>query len=238
MNIFGLFKLACAAGLYSLVLTGCGPSVPSKSEAKTVVEHVFANCPLVQIGNFSKVNGIAQQDGSYLVSVKFTVKISPIPENIETYNTAAKLFIAQHDAYKQWDLKEIPQFQEDKRKLEDMQYHANSEQEKANFGAQIDALSDAYGKKWKYWDNYQKSIPKGVLAEQKQRFFKACQLPDFYRDLENRKMAINLIAPMLSADPYDHVMAKEPYDQFAKELESEYTANLSMIKSENGWIQQ
>jgi hypothetical protein len=69
--------LACQQ---SLVLTGCNSSAPSTSEAKQVAEDTFGNCDTLKVTDFERVNGIPQNDGSYVVQVKYNVPVTPTDE--------------------------------------------------------------------------------------------------------------------------------------------------------------
>jgi hypothetical protein len=70
--------------LTSALLTGCNSDAPSASDAQQVAESIFASCSNMKVKDFERVNGIPQNDGSYLVQVKYTVRLTP-PDNIASY---------------------------------------------------------------------------------------------------------------------------------------------------------
>ena len=70
--------------LAGAMLTGCNSDAPSASDAQQVAEGIFASCDNMKVKDFERVNGIPQNDGSYLVQVKYTVRLTP-PESISSY---------------------------------------------------------------------------------------------------------------------------------------------------------
>jgi len=58
-------------------LLGCNESSPSESTVEKQVKQHYASCGLMTVHDFKKVNGFLQQDGSYVVPVKYTLKLRP-----------------------------------------------------------------------------------------------------------------------------------------------------------------
>lgn len=71
--------LAVALGIAITVsLAACSDSSkPSESEAKQALQSYLGNCQYIDISKFRKVNGVPQQDGSYLIEVDFKATLNP-----------------------------------------------------------------------------------------------------------------------------------------------------------------
>lgn len=75
----GFVRLALCASMIAL-LTACSHS-PSESDAKAVIKTQFADCDYFSLRSFDKVNGTPGDDeNSYRVDVKYTVRMSPDSE--------------------------------------------------------------------------------------------------------------------------------------------------------------
>jgi hypothetical protein len=63
--------------LAAVMLSGCNESSPSESTVEKQITAQYGNCALLSVHGFKKINGYPQQDGSYVVSVKYTLKLEP-----------------------------------------------------------------------------------------------------------------------------------------------------------------
>ncbi|WP_250478842.1 MULTISPECIES: hypothetical protein [unclassified Caballeronia] len=69
-------SIAVVAGL-----AACGHSTPSESDAKRVVAGALKDCKYLQLTDFKKINGIpGDQEGTYRVDVRYTIRMSPDSE--------------------------------------------------------------------------------------------------------------------------------------------------------------
>ena len=75
-------KIVIAAGI-TFSLAACHSDNPSESEAKAVVQQEFTDCKYIKMSNFDKINGIPQDDGSYRVDVKYTLKLAEPDGDLE-----------------------------------------------------------------------------------------------------------------------------------------------------------
>lgn len=67
------------AALSAVVLSACSNS-PSDTDAKKAVEGALGGCRFLSLENFQKVNGIGNNDGSYTMEVKYSIKAKAFPE--------------------------------------------------------------------------------------------------------------------------------------------------------------
>lgn len=103
--------LAVALGIAITVsLAACSDSSrPSESEAKQALQSYLGNCQYVKVQDFKRINGIAQQDGSYVVQASYTLDIQPSddvrsyvhdrfgPGGVDQQIADAKQQLANHD---------------------------------------------------------------------------------------------------------------------------------------------
>ncbi|WP_423391469.1 hypothetical protein [Burkholderia sp. LMG 21824] len=83
----GILKLSLSIAI-ALSLSACNDdSKPSAEEAQKAVVSNIGECSFVDMQDFKKLNGIQQQDGSYLVYVSYKLVIHPTDE-IKDYLTA------------------------------------------------------------------------------------------------------------------------------------------------------
>jgi len=67
-----------ASVVIAAALAACSSSDrPSESEARTALEAYLGNCQYIDVSDFRKVNGIPQEDGTYIVKLDFSAKITP-----------------------------------------------------------------------------------------------------------------------------------------------------------------
>lgn len=68
----------CTGFVLVASLAACsGSDKPSESEAKAAVATMLGDCQYVEVNDFKRNNGIAQQDGSYIVNVSYTITVKP-----------------------------------------------------------------------------------------------------------------------------------------------------------------
>jgi len=77
-------KLATSIFIATTVAACSGSDKPSESEARTALQAYLGNCQYIDISDFRKVNGIPQQDGSYIVETNFTATLNP-PDKIKDF---------------------------------------------------------------------------------------------------------------------------------------------------------
>lgn len=72
-----LLKLS-ASFILAASMTACsGSDKPSESEAKSAVTAMLGDCQYLEVTDFKRDNGIAQQDGNYVVQAHYSVKLTP-----------------------------------------------------------------------------------------------------------------------------------------------------------------
>ncbi|MFP6557791.1 hypothetical protein WJ542_05560 [Paraburkholderia sp. B3] len=66
-------------------LAACSESdKPGKSEAKQAVKTALGDCQYIDVQDFKRINGIRQQDGSYVVQVSYTLDLTP-PDDVKSF---------------------------------------------------------------------------------------------------------------------------------------------------------
>jgi len=63
--------------LAGMTLAGCNESSPSESTVEKQIANQYSNCLPMSVRDFQKINGFPQKDGSYIVSVKYTLLLKP-----------------------------------------------------------------------------------------------------------------------------------------------------------------
>lgn len=73
-------KIHTAFTAFSVIILSACSNSPSDSDAKKSVESLLGGCRLLSIENFEKVNGIANNDGSHVLEVKYSIVAKTLPE--------------------------------------------------------------------------------------------------------------------------------------------------------------
>ncbi|WP_144159682.1 hypothetical protein [Paraburkholderia sp. BCC1885] len=77
------------AAVMAILLSACGNSTPSESNAKAVIQSQLDGCPYLSLEDFKKSNGIPGDDpNSYRVDVAYTLRFKPSDD--------------ERDSMKQW----------------------------------------------------------------------------------------------------------------------------------------
>ena len=72
--------------LVIVFLSSCSDSnIPSERDIKKNISNQFEGCEYVEVMNVKKLDGMPQQNGSYLVKATFDIKLNPIKENIKAW---------------------------------------------------------------------------------------------------------------------------------------------------------
>lgn len=73
------------------MLSACGHSTPSESDAKQAVYNALGDCKYFELEDFKKTNGIpGASENNYQVDVKYTVRMSPdsdVTERVKQWST-------------------------------------------------------------------------------------------------------------------------------------------------------
>jgi|GEM_PF-5348013 len=70
-------SVSLLAILTAVILTGCNESSPSESTVEKQISQQYARCSLMSVRDFTKINGFPQKDGTYIVSVKYSLRLQP-----------------------------------------------------------------------------------------------------------------------------------------------------------------
>ncbi|MBK8524889.1 MAG: hypothetical protein IPL58_12950 [Betaproteobacteria bacterium] len=65
----------------AIALSACSKSAPSESDARNVIQGLLGDCRYLSLDRFERVNGIPQGENGYQVAIKYTIKVTPVPEN-------------------------------------------------------------------------------------------------------------------------------------------------------------
>ncbi|WP_175948108.1 hypothetical protein [Burkholderia pyrrocinia] len=91
----GIVRLVLCAAT-ATILSACGQSAPSESDAKQIVASALGDCRYFELRDFQKVNGIRGDSGNdYRVDVKYTIRLSP-DSHVKVY---ARQWQDQYDKY-------------------------------------------------------------------------------------------------------------------------------------------
>jgi len=211
-------KLAVMS-LIPLCLCACGPSKPSESEAKHSVQNVFSQCAPITISNFKKLNGLPQPDGSYVVQVEFSVKHTPLPENVQRYKNYVAMKSMQDEYNRNNNVavslnEKIYQANKDDPNLPEL--HAQLEQQ----NQKPDGINKKMGTLAAGSDDH------STYVNSWQFFMGHCTVSEHGGEA---RFARSLFQSMF---PYPIEEAKN----LGVEFEEQFTASLAMTKSDNGWV--
>lgn len=207
------------ATLSLIVLSACSSS-PSDSDAKKAVETMIGGCRLLSIDNFQKVNGIANSDGSHVVEIKYSIKAKVFPEvakMVAEYSPKRSAMSTRLAKAAEADAAAKKVLAERNEKLlheiKDMtEWHAfKAETEK--FDKEI-------------------ALPANQLVSAIEK-----ELSDLQRDelaiSERFKQECPSVNGKLQFLMYDN---NQGLDNYTKDFTKDYHVNITMIKSDNGWI--
>ena len=202
------------------MLTGCNSDAPSSSDAQRVTESIFSGCDQLKVVDYERVNGIPQNDGSYVVQVKYNVRISPTPEN--------KQYIAETYPKLYADLKEkVEHGKAARQKYEtslDQFMAANPGKSVTDFEKAYPDVADAYyaNATWESDSAEQlltEGMPKSGKVALAQNLWKTCP---------------KLSSPLLSK----LFQSPGPVEQYASDVDVPFSDSYIMIKTDNGWMAQ
>jgi hypothetical protein len=204
--------------LAGAMLTGCNSEAPSASEAQKAIESRFP-CEHISIHDFERVNGIPQNDGSYLVQVKYTVRVSPTDE-IKAY---AKDGYAKELAEAQEKVAQAQTFKKEYDSKKNSWSAANPGKTDYDFWHEFPASYKAY-------DDYEhspESLGDAYLAK----------LPSRAKAVMEQKMLQS--CPSVPQRIMDQLYQRQdPVEQYAEDVDAPFHDTLSMIKTDNGWMAQ
>ena len=84
------------AAILSVMLSACGNSAPTESNAKAVIQSQLDGCPYLSLEDFKKTNGIpGDEPNSYRVDVAYTLKFKPSDDEQDSMKQWGKLMKEQ-----------------------------------------------------------------------------------------------------------------------------------------------
>ena len=200
--------------LAAAMLTGCNSDAPSASEAQQVAEGIFASCDNMKVKDFERVNGIPQNDGSYLVQVKYTVRITP-PESITSY---------MRDTYP----KMLTELQAKEKRHDELraQYINRLHALEA-----VEPMATTPDLEAKYPDLAQLNAQSGELIA-------GPQLNSFMNDTLSmiERTMVNTCPKVNPNTTVRMVDAPKPLEKFAGDVDIPFNDTYAMIKTDNGWM--
>lgn len=216
-------KNSCTTGIARLVLctvttailSACGHSGPSESDAKQAVANALGDCKYLELRNFSKVNGTPQGDDHYLVDVKYTVSMKPTPD-IKAYagekyaqevDSLKKQLAHAHDIENAWKTDEQAWLQ-------------------ANPGQNSSAYEITHQDGWA---EYQKVMP--LLLGGDQLVNDAPRTAKAAMERAMRQSCPNVGSTLLDS----FFNGSEAVEQYADGIEETFTGRIAMTRTDNGW---
>lgn len=248
----------------SALQIGCSnsSSSPSASNVKKEIEKIFSDCKSISIVEFEKLNGFAREDGRYIVSTAFTLKSTPVTEN----EKLGKAMQSRHEEIepiyeKTWEQSRILQdeifsiekmqtkahqeyhrnrekiydqataeeqqkmrssSEEDNKKFLNSGEYANLSMRKAELEKQSDELRDKYYPIWDEYQSYKTFFEQpSTIIDAKSALMKECKI----------SFDTRLVRTL-----YTHLFRDGASYLFGSE--AEFTADISMIKTDNGWVME
>jgi hypothetical protein len=205
---------------FSLIVLSACSSSPSDSDAKKAVESALGGCRFLSLENFQKVNGIANNDGSHTMEIKYSIKAKVFPEVAKMaadYSARWSATVPRLEKAREADAaaqKELYERNEKLRRgIKDMgEWHAfKAETEKFDKEVALPAnqLVSAINKERDELKREESAIA--------QRFKQEC--PSMNERLQYLM--------------YDNNMG---LDNYTKDFTKDYHVKLQMVKTDNGWM--
>ncbi|WP_199102150.1 hypothetical protein [Aquitalea sp. ASV11] len=200
--------------LAGAMLTGCNSDAPSSSDAQQVAEGIFASCDNMKVKDFERVNGIPQNDGSYLVQVKYTVRLTP-PDSISSY---------MRDTYP----KTLAELQAKDKRHDELRAQYT---DRLHALEAVEPMATTQELETKYPDLAQLSAQSGELIN-------GPQLNSFV----NNTMSMierNMVDACPKVNPnitMRMVNVPKPLEKFAGDVDIPFNDTYAMIKTDNGWM--
>lgn len=190
-----------------VAVSACSKPAPSESDAKNVIQGLLGDCRYVTLDHFERVNGIPKGENGYQVEIKYTLKATPVPENVRLIaSQAAKLSEVN----------------------ERLQRATN---ERGAIHKKMGEIEDKASKEYQdlYKLSWDKDGPYNAVEkiEQEKRGIINSINPtaNFAKECPNLNRVI-----------YANVFSDESVDQFAKSFAKEFSGSLMMIQTDKGWM--
>lgn len=214
---------ALIATLGVALLCSCSSNTPSEKEIKSKIEDIYTNCPMMAVEDFKKINGEPQQDGSYVATLEYTLRLAPTPENkayVEEKEKRKLELQPRYDAY----TAEVKRLIQKQNTLKDQEFYnpPKSDEEYASLSASI-AESE---KELQYFETQHRGDAEeydrlfaGADKVIIRNLFVSCKIDESSRSLSK-------IGDFIYGDP----------KELGKDIRRSYKGNLRMIKTDNGWM--
>lgn len=204
--------------LASVLLSGCNSEAPSASEARKIAENTYETCDQLKVIDFERVNGIPQNDGSYVVQVKYKVRVT-LPDDIKSFVRETYPQQLAHAREKAEEAKALEaRYHETLQALQAADPQA-SEQELIQKHPDLAKLSNQrFDPQWSEAENRVNGLPLYTLRRIEQSLYNAC--------------------PQTRQDSIWNLLERpRPMAPFTDTVEVPLYANYTMIKTDNGWME-
>lgn len=98
------YKKSCIALIIPFMLAACDEKSPSNGTIKSqLVKQLYANCNVISLSKFEKINGFPKEDGSFVDEIKYSFEYNPphdIIEAVKNYGIENKKLTESVDSYK------------------------------------------------------------------------------------------------------------------------------------------
>lgn len=189
-------------------VSGCSKSIPSDEDAKKAISNLTGGCEYLSIENFKKTNGMQQDANNYIVSIEYEIHVKPIPET--------KKIIEEQSA-----------------KLSDINERLQNAHSQMVAAAEVtSALFDKNEVTGERWQNAQENHGKFIKLQESIEKEKS----EFLNGTVNPVAKFSEKCPSTNPVLYANLFSGDDLSQYAKEFTKQFSGNLSMIKTENGWI--
>ena len=202
-----------------VVLAGFGTSgcsnAPSENDARKVVEDSLGNCRYLAIGRFERINGIPGDEGDYRVEVKYSINMTPTPNNLKT----TEINVADLAKFDQ----DFLQAEADIKNYEDGRaayLQANGGVGSSQYAIENEEMYIKYQRAGQVRSAHQQMRINGILAG----MFNPL-VSDFNNECPNVDKSIK--------DAF--FKGDISLDKYAQNIEMEFEGTIPMIKTDNGW---
>ena len=188
--------------------SGCAKSIPSDEDAKKAIANLIGDCKYLTIENFRRINGMEKDENTYVVSVEYSIHVTPLPEIKEIIQDQSQI------------LSDI----EERLKNAHSQMVAAAEETKVLFDK-----NEVTGERWTAAnEKHHKFVELQESIEKEKSNFK--------KNIINHAEKFSKECPSLNPMLYAQIYNNDDLMQYAQEYTKQFGGDLTMMNTENGWI--
>lgn len=230
--------------IYPLVLSLSACSdIPSESDIEDSLAKIYSECKSMNIVDVEKTNGMVLDNGNYQVSTVFSLELEPLKENTELGNNFLKNSEIYHQVQGKYD-KEYDNLNERYYSFKDSSYKkllAAKREDYASIKKWRDEKLNIFSTDGKDitkrnkeelnklgLENFGKKSISGLVQQQLFNLDKVCSV-------RKSKLGDRLLKDIIGIKAFGGYSYKEQAKVLAEETVVEFSTDLEMVKTENGW---